>query len=139
MSLDNLQRAIFTKLTGDSALMALIVGVYADHPQDNDSGSTTPFPYVTIGQDRGQNWDTKTTTGASVVCQIDTWTRSGNFLTAKAISAAIRLTLHYQPLIIPQANHTMTVVQSEGFMKDPDGTTKHGVLQALVTYTDITI
>jgi|TARA_R110000851_G_scaffold249005_1_gene401517 hypothetical protein len=138
MNLDNLQRAIFSKLTNDTALMALIVGVYADHPQDNDSGSDAPFPYVTIGQDRGQSFDTNTNFGAIVTCQIDTWTRSGNFLTAKAISNAIRKALHYQPLIILEASHTMTIVQSEDFMKDPDGKTKHGVLQALVMFTDIT-
>lgn len=134
MNGDNLQRAIYSKLTGDTALMALIEAVYADVPQPGDAGSDGPFPYVTIGQDNLSSWDSKTFVGTEAICQIDVWSRSNNFLEAKAIGSAIVDAMHYQPLTITGATHVITTQQSSVYSKDPDGHTKRGMIMFRVVF-----
>lgn len=135
MNSENLQSAIYTKLTGNSALMALITGVYADVQQPIDAGSDAAFPYVTIGQDNASSWDTKTEFGTEALCQIDIWSRSNNFTQAKTIGSAITDALHQQPLTITGASHVLTFQQSEVYSKDPDGHTKRGMLMFRVVFT----
>ena len=138
MNTSNLQRAIYTALTGNLALMAQINGVYATKPQDDDSGDSSAFPYVSIGDERAIPWDTKTNFGASVAVPIDIWSRSGNYIEAKDIGQAIWRALHHKPMTIAEANHTMTIMESAVYIDDPDGQTKHGALSFSVSYTDIT-
>ena len=135
MNGDNLQRAIYDKLTNDATLMGLIQGVYADVQQVLDSGSDIPFPYVTIGSDNLAPWDSKTFFGTEALCQIDVWSRSNNFLEAKAIGSALTNALHQQPLTIQDADHVMTVQQSAVYSKDPDGHTKRGMFMFRVLFT----
>lgn len=135
MNSENLQAAIYAKLTGNSALMALITGVYADVQQPLDAGSDAAFPYVTIGQDNASSWDTKTEFGTEALCQIDIWSRSNNFTQAKTIGSAITDALHQQPLTITGASHVLTFQQSEVYSKDPDGHTKRGMLMFRVVFT----
>lgn len=134
MNGENLQRAIYSKLTGDATLMALIEGVYADVAEPLDAGTDAPFPYVTIGQDNMAPWDSKTFLGTDAICQIDIWSRANNFLEAKAIGTAIVDALHHQPLTITRASHVMTVSQSATYSKDPDGHTKRGMLMFRVSF-----
>jgi len=135
MNGENLQRAIYDKLTGDASLMALIDGVYADVQQPLDAGSDAPFPYVTIGSDSLSSWDSKTFLGTEALCQIDIWSRANNFLEAKAIGSAIVDALHHQPLTITGGSHVLTVQQSSVYSKDPDGHTKRGMLMFRVVFT----
>jgi hypothetical protein len=135
MNGQNLQSAIYDKLTSDATLTALIKGVYADVQQPLDSGSDAPFPFVTIGSDNLAPWDSKTFFGTEALCQIDIWSRSNNFLEAKSIGSAIHDALHHQPLTIADASHVMTVQQSSVYSKDPDGHTKRGMLMFKILYT----
>lgn len=135
MNGDNLQRAIYSKLTSDATLMALIKGVYADVQQAEDSGAPAPFPYVTIGSDNLSSWDSKTFFGTEALCQIDIWSRANNFIEAKTIGSAITDALHQQPLTIADADHVITVQQSSVYSKDPDGHTKRGMMMFRVVFT----
>ncbi len=128
MSLGNLQTALYNRLIGDAALMAIVTGVLAQGDQDDDSASLTSFPYVTIGGDTATPRDTKTGFGASVLARIDVWSRSGNFLEAKSIGSLIAGLLHHRPMTIAGGWHVMTVQQSETYLIDPDGVTKRGLL-----------
>lgn len=123
----NLQRAIFDKLNNDVALGALVVGVYAEHPQPDDAGSDADFPYVTIGTDIGTSWDTKTFNGGSHLIQIDAWSRANNFLEVKDIADAIRSALHYASLTIIGAEFVVSINESNTFTRDPDGHTKRAL------------
>lgn len=134
MNEDNLQRAIYSKLTNDSALMALITGVYADVQQPSDAGSDSVFPFVTIGIVTCVPFDTKTTFGTEAICQIDAWSRSNNLTEVKKIGSAIHDALHHTALTISGASHTMTVQQSSAYTKDQDGHTKRGLLQFRVVF-----
>lgn len=134
MNADNLQRAIFTKLTTDATVSGLIQGVYADVQQPLDAGSDAAFPFVTIGQDNISSWDSKTFFGGEAVCQIDIWSRANNFTQAKQIGSAIVDALHHQALTITNASHVLTVQESSVYSKDPDGHTKRGMLMFRVFY-----
>ena len=135
MNDDNLQKAIYAKLSADTALMSAIKGIYADVEQPSDAGSNDPFPYVTIGNDNHAPWDSKTFFGTQAICQIDVWSRKNNFLEVKQIGSMIREALHHQSLTIQDADHTMTVHQSSVYTKDPDGQTKRGMLMFNVRFT----
>lgn len=137
MKSDALQTAIYSKLTGDATLMALITGVYADVEQPNLPEADSVFPYVTIGNDQITAWDNKTLNGASAICQIDVWSRSNNLIEAKAIGSAIHGALHHTALTITGASHIITMIESETYTKDPDGHTKRGLILARVLYDNL--
>ena len=131
-----LQQCIYTALTGNAALMALITGVYADVQQPNLPENDSDFPYVTIGNDVLTAWDTNTDFGASASCQIDVWSRQNNFMEAKAVGSAINNALHYQPLTITGSHHVQTRVESATYTPDPDGHTKRGMLLVRVLFDE---
>ncbi len=135
MNGDGLQRGIYSKLVGSSALMSKIKGVYADVPQALDSEDESNFPFVTIGQDTLTGWDTKTTEGTIALCQIDIWSRSRNLLEVKEIGSEIVDALNDMSLTIPSASHVLTKVESVTYTRDPDGKTKRGMLMARVWFT----
>ncbi len=137
MRTDELQTALYNKLTGDANLMALITGVYVDVQQPDLPEDDANFPYLTFGGDNVSNWDTKTNNGASAVCQIDTWSRTNNFMQAKLIANAIYNALHNQSLTFSTAEHVLTVIENQNFLRDPNGTDKHGVTLVRVFYDQI--
>jgi len=137
MNGDNLQRALYSKLTGDAPLMALITGVYADVQQPAEPEDDTLFPYVTFGQDNLERWDTKTDFGVNALCQIDVWSRQNNYLEAKEVASNIHRVLHATSLTITDATHVLTRVESEDYTVDEDGHTKRGLMLVRVVYDEI--
>ncbi len=137
MNLDALQTAIYSKLVNDAAVMETAVDVFADKPQPAVPEDVSGFPNITFGQDTGSPWDTKTDFGATVLSQIDIWSRSNNYIEIKQLGGAIHDALHHRPLIIENADHTMTVAVSATYTDDPDGHTKRGLLVFRITYDNI--
>lgn len=137
MNADNLQRAIYTALTGDVALMALIVDVYADIPQPDEPETDADFPYVVIGKDALSDASTKTDDGVSAVAQIDVWSRENNYTEAKAVGSAVYNVLQKGDLTITGADHIATRAIGANYSVDPDGHTKRGLLTFSITYDGI--
>ena len=131
-----LQSAIYSLLVGDATLMASVVTVTAVHPQPDDAGDEAEFPYVTIGQDVGDTFDSHTFLGTEVSAQIDVWSRSNNYIEAKTIAARIQALLHHQPLTITGMDHVLTTMESATYLIDPDGRTKRALLVFRVKMTD---
>lgn len=129
-----LQAGIYSALTGDAPLMALVTGVYTDPQQVEAPESDAAFPYVTIGEDVGTAWDTTTDFGSSASVIVDAWSRSHNFTEAKNIGDAIHTALHHQSLTISGADHVMTIVESITVTRDPDGKSKRAMIQIRVLY-----
>ena len=138
MNLDALQTAIYSKLTGDTDVMAIAQSVSVDVEQPANPEDESAFPFITLGRDDATPWDTKTNFGVTALCQIDIWSRSNNFLEAKQLASAIWTALHHRPLAIANADHVMTVLESTSYSDDPDGHTKRGMLIFRVTYDNIT-
>lgn len=130
------QTAVYSAVSNDAAISALVTGVYADVPQPTEPDDDSIFPYVTIGQDIASPWDSKTYFGTETTVQIDVWSRSNNYIEAKQISELILAALHHQPLIITGADHTMTVHQNTTVSIDPDGHTKRAMMMFSITATD---
>lgn len=115
------QTAIYQALSGNAALAALVTGVYDNVPQG------TAFPYVSIGQDVHNEWDTDTTQGSDCSITIHVWSRKRGRKEVKAIQAAIYDVLHRADLT--QSGYKIDNLMwenSQSFM-DADGKTRHGV------------
>lgn len=127
-----IQSAIYTALTGDATLMALIQGVYDDVPQSAASETSSDFPFVVIGEDDFISWDTDTETGHEGTLNIHVWSRYRGKYETKQIFGAIYNALNRQDLTL--TNFWLIDIQydsSDSFV-DPDGFTRHGVIKFLV-------
>lgn len=123
----NLQTAIYDKLTNDSALMALITAVYDHVPQNAASEDDSAFPYVVIGDDNVDAWDTDTETGFEFVITIHTWSRYRGRKETKQVQGAIYDALNRQSLTVTGFTVLdVLFLESESFL-DADGITRHGI------------
>jgi len=140
MKTDALQAAIYSTLTGNSALMASLstawgVSAVFDHvPQVTDPENVAYFPYITISDVTASQWDTKGDNGATGVVQIDVWSRARGMLQARQIASAVYALLHYQPLTITGADHIWTDVETVESFLDPDSITRRAMLTVRVAY-----
>jgi hypothetical protein len=123
----SLQGAIYSALTGNTALMALVQGVYDAQPRPLTGDDALLFPYVTIGDDTLNDWSTDTESGADATITIHTWSRYKGRKEEKTIQAAIYDALHRQALTVSgYALVSVDWINSDS-MTDADGETRHGV------------
>lgn len=116
-----LQQAIYTALTGDGALMAMITGVHDHVPQ----GSS--YPYVTIGESSAVDWQTVGHDGMEVTLVLHVWSRFRGRKEVKQILAEIHRILHDAALNVP--GHVLVWLHFEfaQTVPDNDGATYHGI------------
>lgn len=118
-----LQKALFTELTGASALTTLLGGSYIyDHvPQEHD------FPFVVIGEadltDRGSH----TTEGFTADLTVHSWVRSKGRKDLHLIMEQIDTALHNVSISV--SGHNLLTLRREfnNTLVEPDGVTYHGV------------
>lgn len=135
MKLDKLQQAIYTKLTGNTALMALAEAVWSPKaPQQDDGELAGPFPYIVIPQMNASPFDTKTSNGGSVVVQVDGYLRSKSELDAHALQGRLYDALHKQPLSITGATWIDTLHEGTTYGYEDNGKTRRFVSLYRVTY-----
>jgi len=115
------QTAIYTALNGDATLGAMVTGIYDSVPQD------TAYPYVTVGEDNHNEWDTNTTLGSDCSITIHTWSRSRGKKETKTIQGAIYDVLHRANLSAAGYRIDLTEFVSSQSFTDSDGLTRHGV------------
>jgi hypothetical protein len=122
-----IQTAIYERLSAYAPLTAVITGVYDDVPQAADAGSNAAFPYVTIGDDTLNEWDTDTEQGADTTITIHSWSRARGRKEIKAIQGHIYDALHRYEL--PVTGHHLIACDWEASesLLDPDGRTRHGI------------
>jgi hypothetical protein len=115
------QTVIFNALDGNAPLNAIVSGVYDAVPQ------VEIFPYVTIGEDSINEWDTFDNVGANASITVHTWSRARGRKETKQIQGLIYDALHRQEF--SSAGYDVVAVDfeaSQSFM-DADGLTRHGV------------
>ena len=118
-----LQKAVFTALTGDAPLMAMITGVHDHVPQD------AAFPYVTIGESTARDWSAVGVSGIETTLVMHVWSRERGHKEVKQILAEIHRILHDADLTVP--GHVLVWLRY-GFsqsIRDNDGATYHGIAQ----------
>jgi hypothetical protein len=154
MKSDDLQQAIYTRLTEESELELDFVlntylnrstpegsvtpllstayiplaAIFTDVPQADDSELETMFPFITIGGDTINPFDSKDDLGGSAIVQIDVWDRASSMLRLKTITDAVDARLRRQPLAISGVTHITTELDSCVFSRDPDGKTKRALI-----------
>lgn len=115
-----LQAAIYTRLSADAALTALIGSsqVYDFVPE-----GTAP-PYVLIGDDTAIDWGTKTANGWETTVTIHVWDfEKAGRKSAKAILSAIYASLHRQDFTVSGFNLIQCQCEFEQTFQD---TTEEG-------------
>lgn len=135
-----LQSAIYSALSGDATLVALLSSewgltpIFADVPQVAEAEDDAYFPYLSFGPETSTEFDDKTQEGGNAVIQINAWTRTADYVQAKAIADRIHAVLHNGDLTITGATHIATRIQSVAFDLDPDGSTRRALMLYRVTY-----
>jgi len=121
-----LQKAVYTKLTDDAGLMALVTGVYDWVPEG------TAFPYITIGEGQFNERDNKTHNGIRTDLIVHVWSNRGivgirGRDEARQIAQVVYDLLHWQPLTIENYDHVFTKWAFGETILDVDGVTYHSV------------
>lgn len=119
----SIQKAVFAALTGDTVLMARIIGVFDQVPEG------TAFPYVTIGEATAVDWSTKTSIGQSHTLTLHTWSRARGRQEAKELMGLIHGALHNQSLALDGHELVLLQYSFSETMLDEDGRTTHGILR----------
>lgn len=83
-----LQKSLFTLLSADSTLSAMIAGVYDAVPAGAE------YPYVTIGDIQARDWSSATTVGMQYQVVIRCYSRQGGRKEALNILDRIHALLH---------------------------------------------
>ena len=113
-----IQRAIFAKLSGDTALMALVKGVFDDVPENQ------AFPYVVIGEATETPSNTFGRKGKDVTCTIHIWSQAKGNTEALTILDRLNDLLDFEPLAV--AGYEVIAVEYENAvtLREPDGVTR---------------
>ncbi len=124
-SLFKTQAALYSKLTGATAVTELLAGgaesVMDEVPADSS------FPYIVIGEISAKTLDTQGHRGRDVTATIHSYSRGRGMKEIKDIMSAIFESLHDGTLAV--AGQTIILCQetsADAFI-DGDGETRHGI------------
>lgn len=129
----NIQVAIYDRLANYTPLTELLAtyagapAIFDEVPQVDDPSSAATFPYVVLGHDTFSPWDTDTETGTEATVTIHTWSRTSDFNEAKRIMQQVYNALHRYDLDVIGFGSVGCDVEFEDAIRDPDGTTRHGL------------
>ena len=116
-----LQQAIYTALTGDPTLMALITGVHDHVPQG------AAFPYVTIGESTARDWGAAGVSGIEATLTLHVWSRTRGHKELKQIMAEVHRILHDADLTVTGHHLVYLRFVFARTTRDSDGATHHGL------------
>jgi hypothetical protein len=118
-----LQRALYEVLRADTALMALVTGVWDRVVRE------TAFPYVSFGNFTGKDWSSNTTKGMEHMVELHIWSRQGGRKQSSCIMERIYTLLHDVNLSVE--DHTMVLMRltSSAICLESDGSTYKGVMR----------
>lgn len=124
---DAIHAAIYSTLTGDVTLMALITGVYDDVPD------ATAYPYVQMAS---ESWSSKDATfskdARSVLIRIHARSQYAGAKEAWSILGRIGILLDETALTVTGATVEAVNVEASNVITDSDGRTRHGVVDVRI-------
>lgn len=117
-----LQKAIFDLLNNDSALLAIVTGIY------ENPAPVVAFPYLAFGTLSAADWSTKTTRGLHTVIMLHGYSREGKMQVVEILdrvfdllqSSELTLTGHH--LVAMRFDYNEITLEN-------DGITYHGVMK----------
>lgn len=117
-----LQSAIFTRLSGDTALVTTLGAAVYDHVPEGAA-----FPYVVIGDVTEAPNDTMGTTGRDITVTIHYWSQyAGNKQIHQIHNRVDELLDRWEPTVSGWNAVEMSADFYDTF-RDPDAVTRHGV------------
>ena len=119
-----IQTAIYSALSGASAVTDLCPNIYDFGPNVEDAA--TIFPYIAMGAIDLAQFDTDTSTGFDGVIRIHTWTNTGGALATRAIQSAMYATLHRQALTVTGMN-AITIERTASDVLQASSGAFHGI------------
>jgi len=137
-----LQGALFDVMNNDATLIGALSTawglnpIFSDVPQIDDPADDSYFPFISFGPDDTGPWDDKDINGFSSVSQINVWTRSNDYVEAKAIGDRLYNLFHRTEYAILGLSLVTSDVQSVGYTLDPDGHTRRGLMLLNVIYEE---
>jgi len=119
------QKLIYDTLNGE-----ISATVYDDVPQQPPGMPEDSFPYVVIGYDDADSFDTDSWVGAQISAELHVWSVYEGKLEAKQIMGEIYDLLHRKPLSISGAAvvdclHTFSTIPEVGAEKYVHGITRY--------------
>ncbi|MCX4572288.1 DUF3168 domain-containing protein [Streptomyces sp. NBC_01571] len=124
-----LQAAVYSKLVGSSALLALVSGVYDEVPEP------APYPYVSIGSLSEFPADAHDAQGLDATVTIHVWSRAPGFAQAYDIFAALDAALDRVPLAVAGFRDVSIRHDQHQALKDPEPGVRHINAQYRVSLT----
>lgn len=118
-----IQQSLYSALTADITLMALVTGVF-DGPDQNQ-----PTPYITLGDSTGVPDDLVIETGAQTTHTLQVWDKSQGMARLKQIMDRITVVLHRKALVISGTQAVECVSEFAETFRDPDGETRRGAMR----------
>ena len=117
------QKAVVGRLRTDTGVAALVGTRVYDQPPPNPT-----FPYISLGPEtiapsRADCYD-----GSDVTIQVDAWSRAVGFPEVKAISEAVRASLHEYALSVTDYRVVDVSMTEARTFRDSDGLTNHAAL-----------
>lgn len=124
------QSAIYTRLTAEIA-----AEVYDDPPGEPEGVPDANYPYVVIGLDQADPWDTDDTLGAQVIATFHTWSRYEGKTEIKTAQGEIYEALHRQAANLSATGYRFVDCLHEfsEIFEENDGSTRHGVCRYRLT------
>lgn len=128
MQADKLQQAIYEQLT---------VSIGGTYPVFDDVPQDQPAPYITIGDDSVDEFDTDTTRGFDAEIVIHCWSEYQGRQEVKQMQTAVYRALHRQTLASGALEFAGVTQEFSETLLDPDGVTRHGVQRFRILYKEI--
>jgi hypothetical protein len=125
------QKLIYDALKADTGVMTLVDGVYDEVPS-NPFGAKQA--YISIGASYSVTDDADCISGAEIVFQLDAWSRTQGKVGCRRIVDAVKGALHARRDLELTENALVEIeVRISGPVStDPDGLTKHGIVEVTV-------
>lgn len=120
-----IQTAMYEALTGDTALMALVTGVY------DFVSEKAVYPYVVIGEATEIPRNSQDRFGWETVPTLHVWDKYRGYARVLRIGERIGEVLDHAPLTIPGYDHVATRFEFSQTLTDPEppGDIRHLVLR----------
>lgn len=144
------QVAIYGRLRGWAPLAALVGDRIIDesdrvaHLPSTSIRPAMAYPFISIGEASRSDWSTDDSTGIEAVLTIHIWDKpalgpgeaqvSLGFRRTKQIAAEVYAALNRYSLPIDGTNVVLCDFESDEYMIDPDGRTRHAVQRYRILY-----
>ena len=119
-----LQSSIYSTLSNDNNLTSTLgASVFDDVPEN------TSYPYIVLGEDTANEYDTKDVNGSTSSLTIHVWSEYKGSKETKQIMDRVHDLLHDSNISVSGFNLINLRFEFSDIMRDPDGITRHGVIR----------